>query len=123
MVALVLVATVRPVRAAFEPRQSMDAQLRTIHTVIALTDRDDRVLDVGSGLYLTRLPAYRYFYLNSDVVRLLPEEKLTREVLAALQNPRIKVVLGDSGLPRPIVDFVRAHFAPIQGLEPARLRL
>jgi hypothetical protein len=100
----------------------MDAQLRTINTVVALTSPDDRVFDSGTGLYLTRLPAYRYFYLNTDVLRLRPPEEWTREVLAALQNPRVKVAFAEDFLPGPIVEFVRDRFAPIPECEPARLR-
>jgi len=122
MTALVLFATVPALRAALGPRESMDAQLRTINTVVALTGPDDRVFDSGTGLYLTRLPAYRYFYLNTDVLRLRPPEEWTREVLAALQDPRVKVAFAEDFLPGPIVEFVRDRFAPIPECEPARLR-
>ena len=122
MAALVLFATIPGVRAALTPRESMDGQLRTINAVLALTGPDDRVFDSGTGLFLTRLPAYRYFYLNTDVLRLKPAEEWTRDVLPALQNPRVKVAFAEDFLPRPIVDFVRDRFAPIPGGEPARVR-
>jgi hypothetical protein len=122
MAALVLFATVPGVRAALRPRESMEAQLRTINTVVALTGPDDRVFDTGTGLYLTRLPAYRYFFLNTDVLRLKSAEEWTRDVLAALENPRVKVAFADDPLPDPIVEFVRDRFALIPGSEPARLR-
>jgi hypothetical protein len=119
---VVVFATQGSIRAALAPQPTMETQLQTIDTVLALTSQDDRVLDSGGGLYLTRLPAYRYFYLNSDVLRLLPPDDLIPEVLAALRNPRVKVVFLEDSLPEPIRDAMREGFAPIPDSFGARVR-
>jgi hypothetical protein len=119
---LIVLATVPAIRAALTPQRPIDWQLRTINTVVSVTGPDDRVLDTSQGLYLTRLPAYRYFYLNPDVVRLLPPDQLTEGLLAALQNPRVKVAFADETLPGPVAAFVRDRFALIPYGAPARLR-
>jgi hypothetical protein len=120
--ALMLFATVPAIRAAVAPQRTIDSQLRTINAVVSVTTPEDRVLDTSQGLYLTRLPAYRYFYLNPDVVRLLEPAELTRGLLAALQNPRVKVAFVDDALPGPVAEFVRESFALIPYGAPARLR-
>jgi hypothetical protein len=120
--AFVLLAAVPAVGSVRTPQRPIDSQLRTINAVISVTAPDDRVLDTSQGLYLTRLPAYRYFYLNPDIVRLLPADQLTQGLLSALQDPRVKVAFADDNLPGPVAEFVRDRFDLIPGGAPARLR-
>ena len=60
---------------------SMDPQLRVLEQVLAVSAPGDRVFDCFSGLYLTRLHAHRYFYLNGDLQRLFTPEELERSIL------------------------------------------
>jgi hypothetical protein len=93
--------------------ETMDPQLKIIRRVIQNTSPEDRVMDCWTGLYLTRLPAYRYFYLNSDVQRLLPQEKLEADLLEVLADQRTKVVIQDGHfqkLPRQVLENVQNAF-------------
>jgi hypothetical protein len=84
--------------------------------VLSLTGRDDRVFDCWTGLYLTRKPAFRYFYLNTDVQRLFDPAVLEREVLQALRNPDVRLVIADPDcerLPPGIQLYVQREFAPV----------
>jgi hypothetical protein len=105
-----------PVLALRSVRPTFDAQIKAINQVVKGTSPEDRVLDCWTGLYLTRLPAYRYFYLNSDVQRLLPSRKLEQDLLAALGDPRVKMVIWDqyfTVLPHPVIEQTRAQFSPL----------
>jgi 4-amino-4-deoxy-L-arabinose transferase-like glycosyltransferase len=94
----------------------LETDIRSIDQVVGLTAPDDRVLDCWTGLYLTRLPAYRYFFLNSDVQRLLSPEKLEQDLLDRLRDPKVKVVIRDryfERLPLPVITQVEKQFAPL----------
>jgi 4-amino-4-deoxy-L-arabinose transferase-like glycosyltransferase len=96
----------------------MDRQLRILTRVLEVSEPGDRVFDCFSGLYLTRLHAHRYFYLNSDIQRLFAPEELEREVLQALAAPEVKLVLMDRDcrrLPAPVQRSIRDGFAPLPG--------
>jgi len=91
------------------------AQLEVIQAVRASSTSRQRVFACWSGLYLTRLPAYRYFFLNSDVQRLLDPEKLERELLELLAHPEVAVYLPDRNcnkLPRGVKRKLRETFMP-----------
>jgi hypothetical protein len=119
LLSMVLLATIPPWVSHLEDRSSMEKQLAVIHKVLEVTHRDDRVFDCWTGLYLTRLPAYRYFYLNSDVQRLFRPEDLERGVLAALENPHVRLVIADANcgrLPGEVRRFVAQRFTPLPEL-------
>jgi hypothetical protein len=95
--------------------QTMDEQVKIIHKVTQIASPEDRVMDCWTGLYLTRLPAYRYFYLNSDVQRLLPPDRLEADLLAVMADQRTKVLIRDQyfeQLPRAVLDQAQKAFAP-----------
>jgi 4-amino-4-deoxy-L-arabinose transferase-like glycosyltransferase len=96
----------------------MERQLRILERVLEVSEPGDRVFDSFSGLYLTRLHAHRYFYLNSDIQRLFAPEQLEREVRQAIAAPEVKLVLMDRDcrrLPAPVQRSIRERFAPLQG--------
>ncbi len=96
----------------------MDRQLRILERVLELSEPGDRVFDCFSGLYLTRLPAYRYFYLNTDIQRLFAPEQLERDIARALGDPQVSLVLMDRDcrrLPEPVHRVIRSSFAPLGG--------
>lgn len=103
---------------------SKDMQLAVIEKVREITGERDRVLDCWSGLYLTRLPAYRYFYLNSDLLRLLDPTVLERELHACLDDPAVKVVITGRHyrLPASVRDRVEQEFLPVKRFPILRLR-
>ena len=114
LVALLLAATVPPV-VALRSAPPMTGQLLVLRKVRELTTRDDRVLDCWTGLYLTRLPAYRYFFLNSDIQRLIPPDTLEQDLLRVLDDPRVTLVVVDEyckRLPRKVLRLVGEKFAP-----------
>jgi hypothetical protein len=95
---------------------TMQDQLTVLDKVLSLTGRDDRVFDCWTGLYLTRKPAFRYFYLNTDVQRLFDPAVLEREVQQALRNPDVRLVIADPDcerLPPGIQLYVQGEFAPV----------
>jgi hypothetical protein len=63
--------------------------------ILALTRPGDRVLDHWTGLYLTRLPAYHYFYLNSDILRLIPRQRLEDDLTRLLDEGRLQLYIPD----------------------------
>jgi 4-amino-4-deoxy-L-arabinose transferase-like glycosyltransferase len=96
----------------------MDRQLRILDQVLEASDPGDRVFDCFSGLYLTRLHAHRYFYLNSDIQRLFAPEELEQSVSRALEDPAVRLVLMDRDcrrLPAAVQRSIRNRFAPIRG--------
>lgn len=108
-------AAAPPWRTARAEAPAMDEQLAVIERVRAITAPDDRVLDCWTGLFLTRLPAYRYFYLNGDIQRMLPQTALEHDLLAALENPRVKVVIADEDcgrLPATVRRAIGRRFVP-----------
>lgn len=114
-----LVVCLAPVRRFLvaEPRAAA-AQLATIEKVLELTDEDDRVLDCWNGLFLGRLPAYRYFYLNPAVWSVLDRAVVERELLGRLEDPAVKVVLAGNFytlLPAPVRRAVRRDFERVPG--------
>ncbi|MFN8547854.1 MAG: glycosyltransferase family 39 protein [Candidatus Eisenbacteria bacterium] len=112
-VALPLALLVPPC-VALLPVQRQGVEVEVLRTVLRATRPEDRVLDLWSGLYLTRLPAYRYFFLNSDVIRLLPPGKLESELLGVLDDPRVRAVIVDDHfrlLPASVRQRIRSEFA------------
>ena len=99
---------------------SRDDQERFLREVVEVTEPGDRVFDCWTGLYLTRLPAYRYFFLLSDVFRVIDPQTLERELLEALANPEVKVVIVDTHfplLPRPVQTYVKSEFSQRPGFD------
>jgi hypothetical protein len=76
-------------------RRTMQAQLQRMSRILALTRPGDRVLDHWTGLYLTRLPAYHYFYLNSDILRLIPRQRLEDDLTRLLDEGRLQLYIPD----------------------------
>jgi 4-amino-4-deoxy-L-arabinose transferase-like glycosyltransferase len=117
LVAILLAATVPPA-LAMRPVPPMTGQLDVLRKVRELTNRDERVLDCWTGLYLTRLPAYRYFFLNSDIQRLIPRETLEQDLLRMLDNPRVTLMIVDDDcrrLPDAALRRVQQLFNPVPG--------
>jgi hypothetical protein len=113
--AALFAATVPPVVALRAEAPPMLPQLEIMNRVREITAPGDRVLDCWTGLYLTRLPAYRYFYLNSDVQRMVTPAVLERDLLRVLDDRRVKLVIADedcSRLPSAVRRVVRRDFAP-----------
>jgi len=97
---------------------SKDRQLQVIDRVCELSAEGERVFDCWTGLYLTRLPAYRYFYLNSDVLRLLDRDQLREGLLSSLDNPKVKVVIVDrffEVLPVAVRARIQQEFVAVSG--------
>ncbi len=113
-VALAL-STAMPLRYQLLRSDTYQRQLDIINTVRAVTRPDQRVFSCWNGLYLTRLPAYRYFFLNSDVQRLLDRDQLERELLAMLSHVEVSTYLHDRNcneLPRSVKIRLRETFEP-----------
>lgn len=116
-----LSAVAIPVTHLLRNTPSMRPQLVILKRVLELTEPSDRVFDCFTGLYLTRLPAYRYFFLNSDVQRLLTPEELRQGVIRALGNPTVKLLLLDRDcrkLPAPIHRSIEETFVPLDDRDP-----
>jgi hypothetical protein len=119
LIFILLLATLPAAGSMYRSAPSMERQLAVVRKVIEVTGRDDRVLDCWTGLYLTRLPAYRYFFLNSDVQRLIPPAQLQRDLLTALEDPRVKLVIAGPYfelLPASVHQFVKDKFDPLPQL-------
>jgi hypothetical protein len=104
-----------PLQYQLKRIDTYERQLDIINTVRAVTRPDQRVFSCWSGLYLTRLPAYRYFFLNSDVQRLLDREKMESELLAMLSHVDVATYLHDRNcneLPRSVKLMLRETFVP-----------
>lgn len=113
---VVLAATLPAILFAVRTASPMERQIGIMRKVIEVTDRNDLVFDCWTGLFLTRLPAYRYFYLNTDVQCLLPPDAMERDLLLSLQDPRVKLVIADAfvaQLPGTFQAYLRERFAPI----------
>ena len=116
LLAILLSVVLPPTLSVRNDLEPMEEQLTILNKVLDLTSHHDRVFDCFTGLYLTRLPAYRYFYLNTDVQRLFTRDELRREVRQALRQPEVKLVITDpdfSHLPRSIHRLAGTEFAPV----------
>jgi 4-amino-4-deoxy-L-arabinose transferase-like glycosyltransferase len=94
-------------------RPSMAAQILTIRQVLRVTQPGDRVLDCWNGLYLGRLPAYRYFYINPAILSVIDPAQVERDLRERLQDPAVQVVLEGRFyelLPAPIRREIRQRF-------------
>ncbi len=106
--------------SAYERHAPRGEQERFLREVVAVTQPGDRVFDCWTGLYLTRLPAYRHFFLLSDVFRVLDPKQLESDLLVALANPDVKVVIADTHfrlLPDAVRMYVQREFAQRPGFE------
>jgi 4-amino-4-deoxy-L-arabinose transferase-like glycosyltransferase len=95
---------------------SLQPQLEILTRALDASEPGDRVFDCFSGLYLTRGHAYRYFYLNSDLRRLFAPGALERDLVQALSNPEVALVLMDGEcrkLPESVQRSIRERFAPL----------
>jgi hypothetical protein len=114
LAAVLVAATAPPIWSLRFQLGTMVSQVNIIREVRGLVGPDERVFDCWSGLYLTRLPAYRYFFLPSDVQRLLGPERLERDLRPVLENRRVKVVIVDrrsfEQLPPRILQLVEDRF-------------
>ncbi|MEZ4654175.1 MAG: hypothetical protein R3E12_11465 [Candidatus Eisenbacteria bacterium] len=92
-------------------------EIDILRQVLAVTKPGDRVLDCWTGLYLTRRPAYRYFFLNADVQRLLDAGTMEADLLRILDDPQVTAVILDDftlELPMPVQNKIRRDFANIR---------
>jgi hypothetical protein len=115
LVGLLTAVLVPPGLALRLDAESMDKQLRVLDRVLELTRPEDRVFDCWTGLYLTRRPAHRYFYLNTDIQRLFEPSALQARLLAALRNPEVRLVIWDrdcARLPAAVRHYVANEFTP-----------
>lgn len=100
--------------ARFQP---MGIEIDILREVLAATEPGDRVFDCWTGLYLTRLPAYRYFFLNADVQRLLDARRMEEDLLRALDDPAVTAVILDDfvlELPTSVQNKIRTDFPNIK---------
>lgn len=104
-----------PVQNQLDHAITHQSQLEIIDTVRAATKPDQRVFACWSGLYLTRLPAYRYFFLNSDVQRLLDPVQMERDLHAVLSRADVAIYLHDRNcneLPNRVKLRLKRTFTP-----------
>ncbi len=97
----------------------MGIEIDIMREVLAVTKPGDRVFDCWTGLYLTRLPAYRYFFLNADVQRLLDARQMEEDLLRALDDPGVTAVILDDfvlELPISVQNKIRLDFPNIKDL-------
>jgi hypothetical protein len=97
--------------------QPMGIEIDILREVLAVTKPGDRVFDCWTGLYLTRLPAYRYFFLNADVQRLLEPRRMEEDLLRMLNDPEVTAVILDDfvlELPISVQNKIRLDFANVQ---------
>jgi hypothetical protein len=95
----------------------MGIEIDILREVLAVTKPGDRVFDCWTGLYLTRLPAYRYFFLNADVQRLLEPRRMEEDLLRMLDDPEVTAVILDDfvlELPISVQNKIRRDFTNIQ---------
>jgi hypothetical protein len=107
-----------PAPALLAEKATLAPQLQVIDKVRELVGERERVLDCWSGLYLTRLPAYRYFYLNSDLLRLLDPQTLERELHSRLDDPSVRLVIVWRHyriLPASVRTRIEREFEPVKG--------
>lgn len=112
-----LAAMLIPPWTSILPVQRQGVEVEILRTVLATARPGERVLDLWSGLYLTRLPAYRYFFLNSDVIRLLPASRLEQDLERVLNDPTVTVVIADDHfalLPHAIQQRIRSEFTLVE---------
>jgi hypothetical protein len=115
LVLALVISLALPVQYQLKRIDTYQPQLDIINTVRTVTRPDQRVFSCWSGLYLTRLPAYRYFFLNSDVQRLLDRETMENELLAMLSHVEVATYLHDRNcneLPRSVKLKLRETFVP-----------
>ena len=95
----------------------MGIEIDILREVLAVTKPGDRVFDCWTGLYLTRMPAYRYFFLNADVQRLLDPAQMEADLLRVLDQPDVTAVILDDfvlELPIAVQNKIRRDFPDIQ---------
>jgi hypothetical protein len=97
-----------------------------MRSVLSVTHPGERVFDCWTGLYLTRKPAFPYFFLLSDVIRVLEPERFEADLLGALRNPEVTAAIIDRNfeiLPASVRAYVRRAFvaeADVPGLRVRR---
>ena len=114
---LVLVSALAPPAFKLARFQPMGIEIDILREVLAVTKPGDRVFDCWTGLYLTRMPAYRYFFLNADVQRLLDPAQMEADLLRVLDQPDVTAVILDDfvlELPIAVQNKIRRDFPDIQ---------
>lgn len=114
---LLLAAVLAPPAVKLARFQPMGIEIDILHEVLAVTRPGDRVFDCWTGLYLTRMPAYRYFFLNADVQRLLDPAQMEADLLRVLDQPDVTAVILDDfvlELPLAVQNKIRRDFPEIQ---------
>lgn len=100
-------------------------QLEVLQRVVRASAPGERVLDAWTGLYLTRLPAARHFYLNLDLINVLAPAALEHELDRALDRPEVRIVIRDrhfTRLPSAITARIEREFRPLRGCTPVLVR-
>lgn len=114
---LLLASSLAPPALTLARFQPMGIEIDIMREVLAVTEPGDRVFDCWTGLYLTRMPAYRYFFLNADVQRLLDPKKMEADLLRMLDQPDVTAVILDDfvlELPIAVQNKIRRDFPDIQ---------
>jgi hypothetical protein len=91
-------------------------QRRRLAKVLELTRPGDRVFDCWNGAYLSRLPAFYYFYLNYDIQPIVPPARLRDELPRRLLAPDARLVIWDShcaALPASVHNVVARHYREV----------
>jgi hypothetical protein len=114
---LLLASSLAPPALTLARFQPMGIEIEIMHEVLEVTEPGDRVFDCWTGLYLTRMPAYRYFFLNADVQRLLDPKQMEADLLRVLDQPDVTAVILDDfvlELPIAVQNKIRGDFPDIQ---------
>ncbi|MBW2420832.1 MAG: glycosyltransferase family 39 protein [Deltaproteobacteria bacterium] len=126
LLAALLAVTVAPaVSRSLNQYGTQDQQRRRLAKVLELTRPGDRVFDCWSGTYLSRLPAFYFFYLNYDIQPIVPPARLRDELPQRLLAPDVRVAIWDShcaALPPAVHRVVARHYRAVAGYPLLRVR-
>lgn len=82
--------------------------------VMANTQPTDPIFDGRSGFGVFRPHAYRYWFLHDEMQLMLSDTEKSSALIDALERQRVKIALVDEHarmLPRPVLDYIAAHYA------------
>lgn len=95
-------------------------QVRRVEVIQRLVPLDGKVLDGFSGYAALRPHAYYFWWINEYSLALLTPTQREADLLEALERAPPAAVLFDEHLallPRPVTDWINAHYAPMNGEE------
>jgi hypothetical protein len=121
-----LAATVAPaLLKTLDQYGTQDGQRRRLSKVLELTRPGERVFDCWNGAYLSRLPAFYFFYLNYDIQPIVPHERLSGELPRRLLAPDVRLAIWDphcAALPVSVHAVVARHYREVEGFPLLRVR-